>query len=86
MRIRGSHLVALAILAGIGGWMYTGQLIVGGQVDPKAETIAEREAKKTDSAFRVRVAEVQPSKREEVLTIRGRTSAESTTHDQDVCG
>ncbi|NKB52939.1 MAG: efflux RND transporter periplasmic adaptor subunit [Rhizobiaceae bacterium] len=77
MKLRGSHLVSLAILAGIGGWMFTGDLIEGGQADPNAETIAQREAKLTKTAFRVRIAELQPSQRTKTLTIRGRTQAES---------
>ena len=77
MKLRGSHLVALAILAAIAGWMYTGDLIIGGQVDPDTKTIAERETKRTNEAFRVRVAEVQPSERSEFLSVRGRTSAEA---------
>ncbi|MGI9363906.1 MAG: efflux RND transporter periplasmic adaptor subunit [Rhizobiaceae bacterium] len=75
MKFRGSHLVALAILAGIGGWMFTGELIEGGKADPNAETIAEREAKLTSTAFRVRVEEVQPSERIKTLSVRGRTQA-----------
>ena len=77
MQLRGSHLVSLAILAGIGGWMFTGQLIQGGQADPNAETIAEREAKLTTSAFRVRVKDIQPSARSESLNLRGRTQADA---------
>ncbi|MEP4293330.1 MAG: hypothetical protein ABJ358_15575, partial [Rhizobiaceae bacterium] len=68
MKLRGSHLVSLAILAGIGGWMLTGELIQGGQPNPNAETIAERQAKLTKAAFRVRVAELQPSERTKTLT------------------
>jgi len=75
MKLRGSHLVSLAILAGIGGWMFTGKLIEGGQADPNAETIADRQAKLTKAAFRVRVKTLQPSKRVENLSIRGRTQA-----------
>lgn len=75
MKLRGSHLVSLAIMAGIGGWMYTGKIIEGGQANPNAETIAEREAKLTTSAFRVRVKTLQPSRRVENLSIRGRTQA-----------
>lgn len=77
MKLRGSHLVALAILAAVGGWMFTGQLILGGQADPNAETIVEREADRTQEAFRVRVTEIQPSSRVETVKIRGRTQAEA---------
>lgn len=77
MKIRGSHLVALAILAGIGGWMYTGKLIIGGQVDPSKPTIAEREASRANAAFRVRVETVNPAQREKNLLVRGRTKADA---------
>ncbi|MEM9732713.1 MAG: efflux RND transporter periplasmic adaptor subunit, partial [Pseudomonadota bacterium] len=78
MKINGSHLVALAILAGIGGWIFTGTLIQGGQVNPDAKTIAEREASRATEAFRVRVTNLQPSQRQERLEIRGRTQASAT--------
>ena len=77
MKIRGSHLIALAILAGVGGWMLTGKLIVGGQVDPSQPTISEREASRTDAAFNVRVTIVEPKERFSVLPVRGRTKADS---------
>lgn len=78
MKINGSHLVSLAILAGIGGWMFTGTLIQGGQVNPNAKTIAEREEGRTTEAFRVRVTDLKPSERQERLEIRGRTKANAT--------
>ncbi len=76
MKLRGSHLVSFAIMAGIGGWMFTGKLIEGGQVNPNAETIEQREANRTTQAFRVRVTNVQPSQRFTSLNIRGRTKAD----------
>ena len=78
MKLRGSHLVSLAILAGIGGWMFTGKVILGGQADPNAVSIADREANATSQAFRVRVTELQPSERLSSLSIRGRTKASAT--------
>jgi len=75
MALRGSHLVALAILAGIGGWMLTGQIIEGGQADSSTQNIAERETEKQADVFRVRFTEVQPTQRPANLTIRGRTEA-----------
>lgn len=77
MKLRGSHLVALAILAGIGGWMLTGDLIVGGQVDPDAKSIAEREAERSEEAFAVKVRTIQPTERVSSLTVRGRTKADA---------
>ncbi|MEL6751943.1 MAG: efflux RND transporter periplasmic adaptor subunit, partial [Pseudomonadota bacterium] len=77
MKIRGSHLIALAIMGAIGGWMFTGDLILGGQANPNAESIAEREEKRSEDAFRVRVATVQPERRNEVLSVRGRTEADN---------
>lgn len=75
MALRGSHLVALAILAGIGGWMLTGKLIEGGQADSSTQNIAERQKEKQADVFRVRFTEVQPAQRSASLTIRGRTEA-----------
>ena len=75
MALRGSHLVALAILAGIGGWMLTGKLIEGGQADSSTQNIAEREKEKQADVFRVRFTEVRPAQRPASLTIRGRTEA-----------
>ncbi len=75
MKLRGSHLVSLAILAAVGGWMATGELILGGQADPDAKTIVEREAERETQVFRVRVQELQPSQRPRLLSIRGRTQA-----------
>ena len=77
MQLRGSHLVSFAILAAIGGWMFTGNLILGGQGDGSAEPIAEREAKRVTEAFRVRITELQPTERVANLTIRGRTQADA---------
>lgn len=78
MKVQGSQLIALAILGAIGGWMLTGDLIVGGQADPNAQTIAEREAERSDEAFRVRYISIKPDQRQEVLTLRGRTMANNT--------
>ncbi len=78
MKLRGSHLVAFAILAGIGGWMATGTVIVGGQESPDAITIAEREAERKTDAFRVRVVQLAATERRANLEIRGRTQASAT--------
>lgn len=77
MQLRGSHLVSFAILAAIGGWMFTGNLILGGQGDGSSEPIADREAKRVTEAFRVQVVEMQPTDRVANLTIRGRTQADA---------
>ena len=77
MKLRGPHLVALAIMAGIGGWMLTGERIIGGQVDASKPTIAEREAARTNDLFRVRVKEVQPAERFSKLEVRGRTTVDA---------
>ena len=73
MRVSGSKLVALAILGAIGGWMLTGDLIIGGQPDPSQKTIAEREASLDEKVFRVRTITVQPDMRQSALNVRGRT-------------
>jgi multidrug efflux system membrane fusion protein len=79
-KLRGSHIVAAAILAALGGWMYTGKLIIGGQSDSaqQSKPIADREAKRSSSAFKVRVSTLQPQSRHAQLLIRGRTKADAT--------
>ncbi|PCI04445.1 MAG: efflux transporter periplasmic adaptor subunit [Hyphomicrobiales bacterium] len=76
-RIKGSHIVALAICAGIGGWMYNGQLITSGQGDPSGElkTIAERSAENASDLFKVRYVALYPELRSERIHVRGRTKA-----------
>lgn len=78
-KFRGSHFIALAITAALGGWMYTGEIIIGGQSgNGTSETIAQREAKRSSKLFRVRVQTLQPQERTAQLLIRGRTEADST--------
>ncbi len=74
-KLRGSHLIALLIAAGVGGWMLQGDVVIGGQSENKAPPIAEREAERSSKAFRVRVVSLQPSERISRLLIRGRTKA-----------
>ncbi len=79
-KIRGSHVIALAISAAIGGWMYTGKYIEGGTAGTEgaAKPIAEREAARSSAVFRVRVQTMQPQQRTAELLIRGRTQADAT--------
>ena len=77
MPLRGSHLVAFAIAAAIGGWMWQGEYMEGGQGAGDAETIAEREAKRDAAVFSVRIATVSPTERIDSLLIRGRTEADT---------
>lgn len=76
--IRSSHVIALAIVAGVAGWMYNGKVIVGGQADASTNTAspAERMAKASEKPFRVRVAEFSATDRSARLEIRGRTQAD----------
>ncbi len=79
-KLKGSHLIAAAICAGIGGWMYAGEVIEGGQSGSadKAVPIVEREAKRSADLFKVRVKTLQPQERKAQLLIRGRTEADAT--------
>lgn len=79
-KLKGSHIVAVTILAALGGWMYTGELIKGGQSDSaqKSKPIAEREATRSSTTFKVRVSTLQPQPRRAQLLIRGRTQADAT--------
>lgn len=75
-KIKGSHIVAIVIAAGISGWMYTGSIVIGGQTSGDgAPPIAEREAEKSKKLFKVRFVEVMPEQREAELLVRGKTKA-----------
>ena len=79
-KLRGSHLIAAAITAAIGGWMVTGELIIGGKAGSAgaAKPIVEREAARSRAVFKVRVKTLQPQQRTAQLLIRGRTQADAT--------
>jgi membrane fusion protein, multidrug efflux system len=79
-RIRASHVIALAITAGIAGWMATGEITIGGQASSGADSqpIAEREADRSAEPFKVRYVTLMPQTRNEELEVRGRTQASAT--------
>lgn len=75
-KIKGSHLVAIVLAAGIGGWMYTGNVVIGGQSsDSGSKPIAEREAERISELIKVRYYTVKPEARDKNLIVRGRTKA-----------
>lgn len=76
-RISSSIIVATVILAGVAGYMATGDVVRGGIDDPSIPTIAERNENTDAQAFTVRTVTVQPQQRLNALDIRGRTKAES---------
>lgn len=76
--IRSSHVIVLAIIAGVAGWMYNGKVVVGGQADAStnAESPASRNAKASEKPFKVRIAKFSAVDRSANLEIRGRTQAD----------
>jgi multidrug efflux system membrane fusion protein len=84
--MRRSYIWALLITVGIGGWLASGQIIIGGQGDTTAEastgetaveptTDIASEAKAEEKPFRVRVRTIHAEDRTAQLKIRGRTEA-----------
>ena len=74
--MKGSHIVAIIITTAISGWMYTGNIVVGGQTpDEGSEPIAVREAKRSAELFKVRYISVQPEPWLEKLIVHGQTKA-----------
>ncbi len=75
MKIRFSYFLALGLCAGIGWWMYSGTVVIGGQADAANATPppAERQDEAGEELFRVQVAKVSAQPRQAVLEIRGRT-------------
>lgn len=77
--VKGSHLLALIIVAGIGAWMYGGEIEIGGQAGnaqtpaaPAVETEAAGE-----SLFKVNVVTIDTVTRNQEIPVRGRTKAEA---------
>ncbi|TYC63376.1 efflux RND transporter periplasmic adaptor subunit [Rhodobacterales bacterium] len=79
MRVRFSYILAFGLAVGIGAWMYSGDLVVGGVGDGEdaAPAPAERVNNETRDIFRVQVRRLVAEDRNAVLEVRGRTEAEA---------
>lgn len=77
--IRGTHVLAAAIAAGIGAWMLTGDITIGGAAanGQEAPAIADREAERDAAIFKVRFVPLQEEERSEIVRVRGRTVADA---------
>lgn len=81
MRIKSSYIWALVVAAVIGGWLYTGEIVVGGQPDEDGASGApEENAEQADPLFRVRVDTFHAGVRIAHLDVRGRTQAKARVH------
>ncbi|MHC5653329.1 efflux RND transporter periplasmic adaptor subunit [Stappia sp. ICDLI1TA098] len=80
MKIRFSHVLALALTAGVAVWMGTGSYIEGGHAGSPEATPppAARQTEADETPFRVSVREIAAEPRTSTLVIRGRTEAEAT--------
>lgn len=79
MKLRFSYFLAIGIIAGVAGWMWTGTYIEGGlgETDGSIPPPAERSQAADATLFRVEVREISAEPRRSVLIIRGRTEAEA---------
>ena len=79
MKVKLSYIMAVGLAAGIGYWMSSGTVVVGGvgdgenAVPPPAERVAEN----AGSTFRVQVVKLTAQDRQAILEVRGRTEAEA---------
>lgn len=77
-RIRGSHVLAVALAAGLGFWMFTGEYQIGGtSAGAQVAPIAEREAERDQELFEVRFIPLNGEERLERIKVRGRTQADA---------
>jgi multidrug efflux system membrane fusion protein len=76
--LKGSHIVAVLIAGGVIGWMLQGDIIVGGQAgsDNATPPPAER-ANAALTLQKVRFTTIASQERTQVLSLRGRTEADS---------
>ena len=79
MHVKFSYILAGALAVGIGIWMSSGSVVVGGVGDGENATPppSERVATGADSIFRVEVLKLTAQDRQAVLEVRGRTEAEA---------
>ncbi|WP_417668053.1 efflux RND transporter periplasmic adaptor subunit [Roseibium sp.] len=77
MRFKFSYILAIGLAAGIGAWMYSGTIVVGGRAESDNATPppAERQPATTANPFRVQVRELSAIERKAALEVRGRTQA-----------
>ncbi len=78
-RIKGSHIIAIAMAAGLGYWMFTGEYQIGGKTGTSEQSppIAQREAERGLELFKIRYVPLQSEQRSERILIRGRTQADA---------
>jgi len=79
MRVKFSYILAVGLAAGIGFWMYSGTMVIGGVGDSEHATPppALRVSEAAKDTFRVQVQRLVAQDRQAVLEIRGRTEAEA---------
>jgi len=79
MRIKFSYFLALGLAAGIGFWMSSGTVVIGGKGESENSTPppAARQEQVGDAPFRVKVQKFDALDRQAVLEVRGRTEAEA---------
>jgi multidrug efflux system membrane fusion protein len=79
MRLKFSYVLAAGLAAGIGFWMYSGTMVIGGVGDSEHATPppALRVSETGEDTFRVQVRRLVAEERRAVLEVRGRTEAEA---------
>lgn len=79
MKIRFSYVLAVGIVAGVAGWMWTGTFVAGGLADSPNATPppSQRAEEAAAKPFRVAVRDIVAEPRRSVLVIRGRTEADA---------
>ncbi len=82
MKIKGSYIWAFLIAAAVGGWLYSGELVIGGQSGSGRDQSDEPDGIAANppterSLFQVRVRTFQAEQRSAQLVLRGRTQTEA---------
>ncbi len=78
MKIKGSYIWALLITIIVGGWLYSGELVIGGQSNSENNSDnAPPDAPLEQALIQVRVTSFQSEQRTALLAIRGRTQTDA---------
>lgn len=77
MAVRFSHILALTVALGLGIYMWSGAVVIGGQASNNPPAIADRKQQSDGELFAVAVERLSAEDRSASLEIRGRTEAEA---------
>ena len=77
MRIKFSYILSIMLCAGVIAWMYSGSVVVSGQVDTEnaLPPPAIRVSQERNDLFKVQISKIKASDRNSIIKVHGKTEA-----------